>query len=142
MTKHVPFSLWIGILSVALLLAAGWAYWREQPSSDLWIVQQPEHVVSEAAAGKELHVAFVLRNTASQPRRILGVEACRGAAVSFGSKLDALPVVPPGGEITAILMFIPRDEDFKQDATIYVEEAAGIRMLKITARSPSHEPAS
>jgi hypothetical protein len=45
-------------------------------------------------------------------------------------------VVPPGGEITATLYFIPGDEDFKQEATIYIEEAAGIRLLKITAKSP------
>jgi hypothetical protein len=62
--------------------------------------------------------------------------------VSFGSKLDDLPVVPPGGEITATLTFIPRAEDFEQDSTIYVEESAGIRLLKITAKSPSHEPTS
>lgn len=62
--------------------------------------------------------------------------------MSFGSKLDTLVVVPPGGEITATLEFVPREEDFEQEATIYVEEAAGIRMLKITAKSPSHEPAS
>jgi hypothetical protein len=62
--------------------------------------------------------------------------------VSFGTKLDALPVVPPGGEITAILTFAPRDEDFEQEATIYVEEAAGLRLLKIKAKSPPQEPAS
>ena len=62
--------------------------------------------------------------------------------MSFGPKLDALPIVPPGGKITATLMFIPRAEDFQQEATIYVEESAGIRLLKITAKSPSHEPTS
>lgn len=62
--------------------------------------------------------------------------------MSFGSKLDDLPVVPPGGKITATLMLIPRAEDFQQDATIYVEELAGIRALKITAKSPSHDPTS
>lgn len=41
-----------------------------------------------------------------------------------------------------MLMLIPRAEDFEQEATIYVEESAGIRLLKITAKSPPHEPAS
>jgi hypothetical protein len=62
--------------------------------------------------------------------------------VSFGPKLDALPVVPPGAEITATLGFIPFDEVFEQGATIYVEESAGIRMLKIKAKSAPPEPAS
>jgi len=61
--------------------------------------------------------------------------------VSFGSKLDASLVVPPKGEITATLMFIPRDEDFKQEATIYVEQSTGIGTIKIAAQSPSHEHA-
>jgi hypothetical protein len=62
--------------------------------------------------------------------------------VSFGLKLNALPVVPSGGEITATLKFVPSDEDFKQEVTIYVEASGGIRTLKIAAKSPSHEPAS
>lgn len=62
--------------------------------------------------------------------------------MSFGSKLADLPAVSPGGKITAMLMLIPRAEDFEQEATIYVEESAGIRLLKITAKSPPHEPAS
>jgi hypothetical protein len=62
--------------------------------------------------------------------------------LSFGPKLDALPVVPPGGEIIATLEFIPADEDFAQSATIYVEESAGIRLLKIKALSPFPEPTS
>jgi hypothetical protein len=62
--------------------------------------------------------------------------------VSFGPKLDSLPVVPPGGEIAATLVFFVSAEDFKQDATIYVEESTGTRKLKFTVKSPSHEPAS
>jgi hypothetical protein len=62
--------------------------------------------------------------------------------VSFGSKLDAFAVVPPRGEITATLMFVPTDKDFNRDATIYVEERAGIGVLNITAKSPTHESGS
>lgn len=62
--------------------------------------------------------------------------------MSFGSKLDALPVVPPGGEITTTLGFIPLDEDFEQEVTIYVEESSGIRLLKIKAKSAPLEPTS
>ena len=62
--------------------------------------------------------------------------------MSFGPKLDSLPVVPAGGEVTATLLFVPDDEDFEQEATIYVEDSAGIRPLEIKARSPSKEPAS
>jgi hypothetical protein len=62
--------------------------------------------------------------------------------VSFGPKLDDMPVVPSGGEITATLIVTPSDADFEQEATIYVEEAAGIRLLKIKAKSAPQEPAS
>jgi hypothetical protein len=59
-----------------VFIASGWAYWYEQPSDDAWCVDQPKQIVAGAAAGGELHVTFVLRNTSSSPRRILGVEAC------------------------------------------------------------------
>lgn len=59
--------------------------------------------------------------------------------MSFGPKLDALPVVPPGGEVTATLGFVPDDEDFEQEATIYVEESTGIGVLRIKAKSPLRE---
>lgn len=62
--------------------------------------------------------------------------------MSFGSKLNSLPVVPPKGETTATLTFIPRDETFKQDVTIFVEMSAGIGTLKITVRSPPRESES
>ena len=62
--------------------------------------------------------------------------------MSFGPKLDAVAVVPAGGEIAATLHFQPNDADFKQDATIYVEELSGIRKLKIRVQSPSYEPTS
>jgi hypothetical protein len=62
--------------------------------------------------------------------------------VSFGPKLDALPVVSPGGQVTATLIFEPADGDFEQKATIYVEESAGIRLLKIKAKSATPEPTS
>lgn len=76
MNNRILFPLTEGVLILGLLLASVWAYWNEQPSSDAWDIEHPEQVVTGAAAGQELHVAFVLRNTASQPRRILGVEAC------------------------------------------------------------------
>lgn len=62
--------------------------------------------------------------------------------MSFGTKLDVPPPVPAGGEITATLRFAPQDENFEQEATIYVEESTGIRLLKIKAKSPPQEPAS
>lgn len=62
--------------------------------------------------------------------------------MSFGTKLDVLPVVSPGGEITATLHFVPQDENFEQEATIYVEESTGIRLMKIKAKSPPQEPTS
>lgn len=64
------------LLSAGLCLAAGWMYWHQQPSCNAWVAEPPERIVSGAIVGQELHVAFVLRNTASQPRRILGVGAC------------------------------------------------------------------
>jgi hypothetical protein len=64
------------LLVVGLLLAGGWGYWHEQPSGDAWVVEQPEQIVSGAASGQEVHVDFTLRNISSQPRRILGAEAC------------------------------------------------------------------
>ena len=62
--------------------------------------------------------------------------------MSFGPKLDALPVVPPGTELTATLVFEPFDDEFEQTATIYVEESAGLRLLKIKAKSATQEPTS
>jgi hypothetical protein len=76
MSKRVLFSLCEGGLIFGLILAAAWAYWNEQPSGNAWVVEQPEQTVSGSTIGEKLHVAFLLRNTSSQPRRILGVEAC------------------------------------------------------------------
>lgn len=76
MSKRVLVSLCEGGLIFGLLLSAIWAYWYEQPSSDAWGVEQPEQVVSGAIVGEDLYVTFVLCNRSSQPRRILGVEAC------------------------------------------------------------------
>lgn len=46
-------------------------------------------------------------------------------------------MVAPRSEITALLEFTPIGEGFEQHATIYVEEAAGIRSLEITVTSAS-----
>lgn len=76
MSRRGLFFLCEGGLVCGLFLAAAWAYWYEQPLDNAWVVEQPEQIVSDAVAGEKLHVAFVLRNTSSQARRILGVEAC------------------------------------------------------------------
>lgn len=63
--------------------------------------------------------------------------------MSFGPKLADLPAtVPPGSEIIATLTFTPVSEEFELHATIYVEEATGIRTLEITAKSVPKESAS
>lgn len=64
------------LLSAGFLLAAGWMYWHEKPSGNAWVAEPQEQIVSGVTEGQKLHVAFLLRNMASQPRRILGVEAC------------------------------------------------------------------
>lgn len=64
------------ILILVLLIASAWAYWNDRRTADAWVVEQPEKFISGPSAQKELHVAFTLRNTASKPRRILGVKAC------------------------------------------------------------------
>jgi hypothetical protein len=76
MNKRVLFTFRSGFLSFGLLLAAGWAYWNQQSPGDAWVVEPAEQVVSGVTVGQKLHVTFILRNTDSQPRRILGVEAC------------------------------------------------------------------
>ena len=75
MSKRVLFFLGEAGLIFGLLFAAAWVYWEEQSARDAWVVEQPLQVVSGAASEK-LHVAFILQNRSSQPRRILGVEAC------------------------------------------------------------------
>lgn len=50
-------------------------------------------------------------------------------------------MVPPGNEVTAFLEFTPINERFEQHATIYVEEAAGIRSLEINVKCASERAA-
>jgi len=76
MNHRILFPLGKGILILSLLFTSAWAYWNEQSSGNAWVIEHPEQVISQALVGEKLHVAFILRNTASQPRRILGVEAC------------------------------------------------------------------
>lgn len=76
MNKRILFPLAEGVLILGLLLASAWTYWNVQSSVDAWVIEQPEQVVSETVVGEELHIPFILRNTASQPHRILGVIAC------------------------------------------------------------------
>jgi hypothetical protein len=76
MSKRVLIFLCEGALIFGLLLAAAWTYWNEQSSDDAWVAEQPEQIVSGSTTGEKLNVAFILRNTSSQPRRILGIEAC------------------------------------------------------------------
>jgi hypothetical protein len=63
--------------------------------------------------------------------------------VSFGTKLDDLPVVPPRCEIDTKLVFLPTDEpDFEQEAFIFVEDSDGsLKTLRLVARC-SHEGAN
>ena len=61
--------------------------------------------------------------------------------MSFGSKLEDLPVVPPGGEITATLHATVFYEGYEQEGTIYVEEATGLRLLKVKVQCGAPEPA-
>lgn len=65
-----------GLLLAGLLATSGWLYWRESSPCDAWIVEQPEQIVTGTVPGREVHVVFIFRNISSQPRRILGVEAC------------------------------------------------------------------
>lgn len=77
MNKRFQFAFWSCVLIFfGLLLTSTWAYWNEQPTGDAWVVQEPEQRVSGATVGQKLRVAFILRNRASQPRRILGARAC------------------------------------------------------------------
>lgn len=76
MNSRVPISIIFGLLAAALFLAAGWAYWKQEPAGDAWIVEQPERIVSRPTPGEKLRIDFVLRNTSSRSLRILGVEVC------------------------------------------------------------------
>ncbi len=73
---RILVSICGGLLVVGLCLAGGWVYWNSEPLGDAWVVETPEQIVNGATSGQELHVDFILRNTSSRPRRILGVEAC------------------------------------------------------------------
>lgn len=76
MNRRILTFLCEVLLIAGLLLASGWAYWYEKLSSNAWSVEIPEQIVSGATSGQELHIAFLLRNNSSSPRRILGSEAC------------------------------------------------------------------
>ncbi|MGH7170494.1 MAG: hypothetical protein ACRELG_09485 [Gemmataceae bacterium] len=58
--------------------------------------------------------------------------------MSFGSKLDELPIaIPPGDEIIVMLSIESNGAEFERHATIYVEEVTGIRSLDITVKTAS-----
>jgi hypothetical protein len=62
--------------------------------------------------------------------------------VSFGPKLDPLPAVcSPGEEVVVTLEFVPDDEEFKRELDIYLEEATGLRTIKVTVKSAPKESA-
>lgn len=56
--------------------------------------------------------------------------------MSFGPKLDTLPATcSPNEEIVVTMQFVPGSEAFERELTIYVEELAGIRPIKVTVKS-------
>lgn len=76
MSSRLLASVCGGLLLTGLLAPSAYMYWCESSPCDAWIVEQPEQVITGAIPGQEVHVVFILRNVASQPRRILGVQAC------------------------------------------------------------------
>jgi hypothetical protein len=63
--------------------------------------------------------------------------------VSFGPKLNQLPATcSPGEEVPVTLEFVPDDEEFERELTIYVEEPGGIRPINVTVKSPPHDDGS
>lgn len=73
--RILSFLCGVGLI-LTLLVASGWAYWYEKSFAYAWVVEMPEQIVLGATLGQELQIAFLLQNTSSSPRRILGVEAC------------------------------------------------------------------
>jgi len=64
------------LLIASLFLAGGWLCCDTQPPGYAWVLDRTEQVLSGVAAGQEVKVKFLLKNTSRRSLRLLGGEAC------------------------------------------------------------------
>jgi hypothetical protein len=76
MRVHHPLVGAICLLLLGLAVLARWIGWGSNPPPLAWVVDSPEQIISGAETGKPVQVPFRLRNTSSQPLRVLGTLAC------------------------------------------------------------------
>lgn len=62
--------------------------------------------------------------------------------MSFGSKLDQMPITCAPNEETVVTLelVVPDFVTFELEATVFVEEPAGIRSIALSVRNAPKEP--